>query len=72
MAIIRNKRRITRITPRQFGCIEGETKVEREFTKSRCPRCHGTGRFKQWKHVDNGICFLCHGSGVKPPEPELM
>lgn len=26
-----------------------------------CPRCGGTGYLPQFKHVENGICFLCRG-----------
>jgi hypothetical protein len=26
-----------------------------------CPRCSGTGYLPQFRHVENGICFLCHG-----------
>jgi len=26
-----------------------------------CPRCAGTGYLPQFKHVENGICFLCRG-----------
>lgn len=34
------------------------------LTKStkRCPRCHGTGIIKIYKHIQSGICFLCDGS----------
>lgn len=30
----------------------------------RCPRCNGTGYLPQFKHVEDGICFLCHGSVI--------
>ena len=28
-----------------------------------CPRCGGTGDLPQFRHVQEGICFLCWGSG---------
>lgn len=28
----------------------------------KCPRCMGTGYLPQFKHVENGICFLCLGN----------
>lgn len=27
-----------------------------------CTRCHGAGEFPEYRHVENGICFECHGS----------
>lgn len=26
-----------------------------------CYRCHGKGKFPQYEHVENGICFRCYG-----------
>ncbi len=32
-----------------------------------CERCNGTGQLKAYGHVQNGVCFLCSGTGeVKP------
>jgi hypothetical protein len=28
----------------------------------KCQRCNGTGYLPQFKHVEDGICFLCHGN----------
>lgn len=29
-----------------------------------CDRCGGSGYLPQYHHVENGICFKCHGEGV--------
>jgi len=29
---------------------------------TRCFRCHGTGYFPQYDHVEGGICFRCNGA----------
>ena len=29
-----------------------------------CSRCYGAGKFEHVRHVQNGICFKCGGSGV--------
>jgi hypothetical protein len=31
---------------------------------SICPRCNGTGYLPQFKHVEDGICFLCFGNVI--------
>lgn len=28
-----------------------------------CPRCLGNGKLPQFKHIENGLCFLCEGTG---------
>jgi hypothetical protein len=28
-----------------------------------CPKCQGKGILPNYKHVEDGICFLCYGSG---------
>jgi|GEM_PF-6694083 len=28
-----------------------------------CPRCSGKGYINSYQHIQNGICFLCHGTG---------
>ena len=40
--------------------IDGENLVELKMTP--CSRCGGAGWFPQYKHVQNGICFRCHGA----------
>lgn len=37
--------------------------VIKEF-KNPCGRCDGTG-FVPYRHIKNGICFKCEGSGIK-------
>jgi RecJ-like exonuclease len=34
----------------------------------RCPRCNGAGHMACYKHVEDGICFLCNGRGVLDQE----
>lgn len=29
-----------------------------------CPRCNGIGYINSFKHVEDGICFLCEGKGT--------
>lgn len=31
----------------------------------KCPRCGGTGILSQFRHVENGICFLCRGNNIE-------
>jgi len=31
-------------------------------TKKLCNRCHGAGKFPEFNHVQNGICFKCKGN----------
>lgn len=40
--------------------LEGDKLVE--VTLTPCRRCGGAGRFPEYKHVQNGICFRCHGA----------
>jgi len=30
--------------------------------KISCPRCSGTGKLPKFRHVENGVCFLCGGA----------
>jgi predicted nucleic acid-binding Zn-ribbon protein len=30
-----------------------------------CRKCAGKGTIPNYKHVEDGICFTCHGSGVE-------
>ena len=43
-------------------------RVDRNGTKyfkdDVCPKCSGTGYVRGYEHVQNGVCFLCGGSGV--------
>jgi len=31
--------------------------------KIRCHKCHGTGFISEYRHIENGICFACGGTG---------
>lgn len=31
--------------------------------KAVCPKCGGQGTFGNYKHIDNGICYRCKGTG---------
>ena len=33
-----------------------------EITYTPCYRCGGAGHFPQYKHVQGGVCFRCHGA----------
>jgi 5-methylcytosine-specific restriction endonuclease McrA len=41
----------------------GERLTSIKMTK--CPRCEGRGIMCEYLHVEDGICFLCYGSGYK-------
>lgn len=32
-------------------------------TSSTCRRCLGAGKLEVYRHVENGLCFRCEGSG---------
>ncbi len=34
------------------------------FRQNTCPRCNGRGFLEVYRHVENGVCFLCRGEGV--------
>lgn len=40
--------------------LEGENLVKVQLTP--CCRCGGAGWFPEYKHVQGGICFRCHGA----------
>lgn len=42
-------------------------------TTYQCPRCSGTGTVNHFLHVENGVCFLCGGSGqvAKLPKSKI-
>ena len=45
---------------------EIKVSVDRESAKYAmilCDRCVGRGRLSQYNHVENGVCFKCHGEG---------
>jgi len=29
-----------------------------------CPKCFGTGTINSYKHIQNGVCFECGGTGA--------
>jgi len=31
--------------------------------RKRCNRCNGTKRFNRFNHIQEGVCFQCHGTG---------
>lgn len=34
-----------------------------DLVETICLRCNGEGYIEKYRHVQNGICFLCWGSG---------
>ena len=53
----------------EFETIKIYKKVENKFISTsdyciKCQRCNGTGYLPQYNHVEEGICFLCHGDIV--------
>ena len=36
--------------------------VSTSYQCVKCPRCNGTGYLPQYNHVEEGVCFLCHGN----------
>ena len=33
-------------------------------TKTQCGKCEGKGKINAFRHVSNGICFWCKGTGI--------
>lgn len=31
----------------------------------KCTRCGGTGEFREYDHIENGICFACRGADIE-------
>jgi DNA-directed RNA polymerase subunit RPC12/RpoP len=31
-----------------------------------CPRCGGSGELELYRHINAGVCFECHGTGIVP------
>ena len=38
------------------------TNMLEELELTPCTRCGGIGYFREYKHIQNGICFRCHGA----------
>lgn len=39
-----------------------ENGILKKVVLEPCARCGGTGYFPEYRHVQNGICFRCHGA----------
>lgn len=39
--------------------------IETFYSNFFCPRCLGTNYLPHFKHVENGVCFLCNGNSVE-------
>lgn len=42
---------------------EASPKKAKQKTVKTCTRCNGIGILEHLKHVDNGYCFKCRGTG---------
>ena len=43
-----------------------ETAIKTEGTMIiPCPKCHGRGVIDGYRHILNGVCFACDGTGTK-------
>jgi len=40
-----------------------ETAEKVTAERVRCRKCDGTGRIQHYRHVANGCCFACDGTG---------
>lgn len=36
--------------------------------KVKCLRCSGSGQLPQFKHIQDGVCFHCDGTGMSYPD----
>ncbi|MFD3003102.1 hypothetical protein ACFS7Z_22255 [Pontibacter toksunensis] len=36
-----------------------------------CPKCHGTGSFPEYSHIQEGVCFRCGGDRYELPLVEI-
>jgi DnaJ-class molecular chaperone len=51
----------TIMTHAEVTRMDAERKAE-----NTCRRCGGRGTFAVYRHIQNGICFTCGGSGIDP------
>jgi len=40
-----------------------DSDIDIDKTKTICPKCNGTGTIDHYRHVSNGDCFRCNGTG---------
>jgi len=52
-------------TVRVYTAHIGRTHTAEAVDPNRCKRCNGRGSLSAYKHVQNGVCFGCGGTGVK-------
>jgi RecJ-like exonuclease len=39
---------------------------------TRCMKCDGAGTIEHLRHVDDGVCFACDGTGVTESKPLVL
>lgn len=49
--------------PEQLTIKEEEQAAPTHEELNKCPKCNGEGKLS-WTGVDNGRCWMCHGTGV--------
>lgn len=47
----------------EYRFVREDKNGSRYYIDTKCPRCGGTGRLPEYKRIDNGVCYLCGGSG---------
>lgn len=53
------------ITDEHIESIEEvKPKAQKQKPLKVCKRCNGAKRFEHLKHVDNGVCYECGGTGT--------
>lgn len=52
----------TKIHQESKVLVYADSSLETEMDYTPCFRCSGIGQFAEFKHIDNGICFRCHGA----------
>ena len=45
--------------------IKRNEEIERQRKAEICPKCSGNGKIPAYYHIENGICFMCGGTGKK-------